>query len=140
MKRYTEEDTETVLLHVHGTLTDAIDYFTNMKIAIENEGKDFNSEYAEIAKKLFELQNDLEEHWYNPEEEERELREEEEEANKAVNGQIALLKAGMKPEKLSDLIIETSIDEAEIEEEENKARWEEIAKQGPTPGWPLDYK
>ena len=130
--RYTKEDAEKVLLHVNDILKNAIDFFINMKVEVERTGN--VSEYDKLIITFTEWQNELEDHWYSPEEE-TEIQEYEDEQNRAIEGQIEARLAGFSEETIQKMREE----EYRRESEEMDELQKEIANEPPTPGWPLDY-
>jgi len=130
MERYTEEDADKVVKHLYGTISDTMSFFVNMEIA----GK-LTPVYKEILNNVTEWESILDSYFYDPGEEEREMREYEKEQDKAFEGMHAARLAGLSDDTIHKMMMEDVMRESK----EMDKLWDEIAKTSPTEGWPLDY-
>ena len=132
MAEYSQEDADQVFRHVYGTLTAAINFLVEMKVANPEDAKRFTG----LDNEMIGLHTSLEELWMDYEAgEEQEGREQEQEDIERSKGYETRDQAG------ADKIIEEDTKaDAEEENEQNEQLWEDInADYKLPPGWPLDY-
>jgi hypothetical protein len=132
MAVYSQEDADQVFRHVYGTLTAAINFLVEMKVANPEDAKRFTG----LDNEMIGLHTSLEELWIDYDvDEEREGKEQEQEDIERAKGYETLAQEGAEK-----IIEEDSKSEAEEENEKNEQLWEDInADYRLPPGWPLDY-
>jgi len=122
MAEYSQEDADEVFRHLHATLTAAMNFLIEMKVANPEGARRFTG----LDNEMIDLHASLEELWIDYDAEEQEERgQEREDAERA---------------DISKIVKEDAKDEAEEENEQNERLWEEYrADYKLPPGWPLDY-
>ena len=132
MAEYSQEDADEVFRHVYGTLTAAINFLVEMKVANPEDAKRFTGLHSEMIG----IHASLEELWmdYDANEEQEGKEQEQEDIQRAKRNETRA-QAG------ADKILEKDTKaEAEEENEQNEELWEDInADYRLPPGWPLDY-
>jgi hypothetical protein len=132
MAEYSQDDANEVFRHVYGTLTAAINFLVEMKVANPEDAKRFTG----LHDVMIGLHDSLEELWMDYDtNEEHEGKEQEQEDIQRARRNETLAQAG------ADKIIEEDTNaEAEEENEQDEHLWEDInTDYRLPPGWPLDY-
>jgi hypothetical protein len=132
MAKYSQEDADEVFRHVYGTLTAAINFLVEMKVANPEDAKRFTG----MQNEMIGLHASLEELWmdYDANEEQEGKEQEQEDIEHAKRDET------LAQEGADKIIEEDTKAEAEEENEQNEQLWEDInADYRLPPGWPLDY-
>jgi hypothetical protein len=123
MAEYSQDDADEVFRHLYATLTAAMNFLIEMKVANPEGAKRFTG----LDGEMIDLHTSLEELWmdYDADEEQEGKEQEQEDTEHANIGKIMKEDAG---------------DEVEEENEQNERLWEEYRTDYKLPpGWPLDY-
>ena len=119
---YSQEDADEVFRHLYATLTAAMSFLIEMKVANPEGAKRF----ACLDNEMIDLHTSLEDLWIDCDADEHEEREQEREDAERAD--------------ISKIVKEDAKDEVEEENEQNERLWEECrADYKLPPGWPLDY-
>jgi hypothetical protein len=122
MAEYSQEDADEAFRHLYATLTAAMSFLVEMKVANPEGARRF----ARLDNEMIDLHASLEELWIDYDADEQEEKEQEREDTERAD--------------ISKVMKEDEKDEVEEENEQNKRLWEEYrADYKLPPGWPLDY-
>ncbi len=122
MAEYSQEDADEVFRHLYATLTAAMNFLVEMKVANPECAKRFTG----LDNEMIDLHTSLEELWIDYDADEQEEKEQEHEDAERAD--------------ISKIMKEDAKDEVEEENGQNERLWEEYrADYKLPPGWPLDY-